>query len=119
MKIAISSYGKNINDLLNKRFGRCEFFQIYDTINNKIKVIENDGLKSEGGAGIAASQQLVDENIDVLLTGNLGPNAFEIIEKAKILVYKSEETSVKDALEKFKNNQLPKINTSGLPHQGI
>lgn len=119
MKIAISSFGKSTTDLLNKRFGRCEYFQIYDNENNQVKVIENEGLKAGGGAGIAAAQQLVDENIDTLITGNLGPNAFEIIEKSKISAYKSDEILVEDVLEKFKNNQLSEIKIAGQSHHGI
>ena len=31
MKIVISSNGKTSESLLDKRFGRCEYFQIHDT----------------------------------------------------------------------------------------
>lgn len=31
MKIAISSMGKGINSMLDVRFGRCNYFVIYDT----------------------------------------------------------------------------------------
>ncbi|MDO7203492.1 hypothetical protein Q5M85_03855 [Paraclostridium bifermentans] len=39
MKIAISASGKNLSDLLDKRFGRCEFFQVYDTDTKRNKNI--------------------------------------------------------------------------------
>lgn len=75
MKIALSTSGENLESLLDLRFGRCKYFYIYDVENKSGYTIENEGLKANEGAGIVASQQLVDENIDVIITGNLGPNA--------------------------------------------
>ncbi|MBU3213776.1 hypothetical protein KPL54_01345 [Clostridium estertheticum] len=49
MKIVISSNVKTNQNLLDKRFGRCEYFQIYDTEIGEVKI-------SRGGAGIVALQ---------------------------------------------------------------
>lgn len=119
MKIAISTNGKDETSLLDKRFGRCEYFQIYDSDNSDIKVVENKGLVAGGGAGIAAVQQIIDENINVIITGSLGPNAFNIIEKAKIKAYKGEEISIKSILEKFNNNELVEITNVEPVHKGV
>lgn len=119
MKIAVSTSEKNVEALLDARFGRCTYFQIHDTENGEVKVVENSGNLSNGGAGIAASQQLIDENIDVIITGNLGPNAFKIIDKANVKAYKCESISVGDALEKYKKNELEEITFPGLAHSGM
>lgn len=119
MKIAISASGRNKDNLLDVRFGRCEYFQIHDSENGEVLVVENKGLTCSGGAGIAASQQLVDENVEVVITGNLGPNAFEIIEKAKIKPYKCVSISIESVLEKFKNNELEEITLAGPAHNGM
>ncbi|OPJ57673.1 NifB/NifX family molybdenum-iron cluster-binding protein [Clostridium oryzae] len=116
MKIAISAAGKDIESLLDTRFGRCEYFQIHDTVSGNINVIENRGKTSSGGAGIAASNQLISENVDVVITGNLGPNAFELIEKAEIKAYKSESIAIKLVLDKYKNGELEEIKISGPAH---
>lgn len=119
MKIGISSEGKTILDFTDPRFGRCEYFQVYDTDTQKLDVIINKGKEASGGAGIVASNQLVDENVDIIITGNLGPNAFEIINKSGIKAYSCEKISVSQAIEKFKNNELKLIDMSGPSHQGI
>ena len=54
MKIGISVKGKNKDSLLDKRFGRCEYFQIHDTDTGEIKVLENEAKLASSGAGIAA-----------------------------------------------------------------
>lgn len=119
MKIAISAAGKNMDSLLDVRFGRCEYFQIHDSESDEVIVVENKGLTCSGGAGIVASQQLVDENVNIIITGNLGPNAFEIIEKAKITPYKCGNVSIQSVLEKYKNNELEEITLSVPAHHGM
>lgn len=118
MKIAISSTGKTKGDLLDTRFGRCEYFQIHDTENGEVKIIENKGQNASGGAGIAASNQVIDEKVDVIITGNLGPNAFELIEKAEIKAYKCGNIAVNLVLEKYKNGELEEIKMSGPAYHG-
>ena len=116
MKIAISSSGRTAESLLDMRFGRCEYFQIHDTENREIKILENEGQKASGGAGIAASNQLIDEKVDVIITGNLGPNAFELIEKSGIKAYKCDEIDVDSVLLKYNNCELEEIKISGPAH---
>jgi len=55
MKIAISASGKTNESLLDIRFGRCEYFQIFDTQSGEVKILENEGQNASGGAGIASS----------------------------------------------------------------
>ncbi|CAM3067294.1 MULTISPECIES: NifB/NifX family molybdenum-iron cluster-binding protein [Clostridium] len=119
MKIAISSTGKNMENLLDMRFGRCEYFQIHDTESKEVKILENEGQNASGGAGIVASNQLVDEKIDVIITGNFGPNAFEIIEKAGVKAYKCESISITSVIEKYNKGEIEQISMSGPAHHGM
>lgn len=119
MKIAISAKGKITDDLLDPRFGRCEYFQIYDTEVKATKIIKNKGIEASGGAGIAAANQIIDENVDVVITGSLGPNAFELIEKAEIKAYKCDSIAITEALEKYNNNELEEITIAGKSHNGM
>lgn len=79
MKIAISATGQHKESLLDRRFGRCDYFQIFNTETGDYKVISNNGVSSGGGAGIAAASQVIEENESAIITGNLGPNAYELI----------------------------------------
>lgn len=118
MKIAISATGKTMEGSLDSRFGRCKYFVIYDTESEEINVVENKGNTSGGGAGIAAAQQLIDEKIDTVITGHLGPNAFKVIKSAGIIPYQCESISIKSVLEKFKDGKLSKIKQAGKSHKG-
>ncbi len=116
MKIAISTNGLTRDSLLEQRFGRCNYFQIYDTEDKSFKVIENHGFSASGGAGIASANQLIDRGISVIITGSLGPNAFEIIEEAKIQAYKCNSLSIDEVIEKYNNDELEEINSCGSKH---
>lgn len=118
MKIAISAAGKTSDDLLDMRFGRCEYFQIYNTESGETKIIKNNGQSSSGGAGIAAANQLIDERVDVIITGSLGPNAFEIIERAGIKTYKCSNIVINSVLKKYRNGELEEIKAAGSAHNG-
>jgi predicted Fe-Mo cluster-binding NifX family protein len=116
MKIAISSNGETNESILDARFGRCEYFQIHDTEKKEVKILENLGKCANGGAGIVAANQLIDEKVDVIITGNLGPNAFKLIDVAHVKAYKCENISITAVFEKYNNNELEEINISGPTH---
>ena len=42
MKIAISSAGQNKESFLDKRFGRCNYFLIFNTENGEYKAINSE-----------------------------------------------------------------------------
>ncbi|GAA0733984.1 NifB/NifX family molybdenum-iron cluster-binding protein [Clostridium oceanicum] len=119
MKIAISSMGASLEDSLDSRFGRCAYFQIYDTETKEGKAIQNKGQISGGGAGIAAAQQLIDEHIDIIITGNLGPNAFNLIDKTDIKVYKSAVVDVNSAIKEYREGNLSELKSMVAPHTGM
>jgi predicted Fe-Mo cluster-binding NifX family protein len=119
MKIAISSKGTTLKDNTHLHFGRCDYFIIYDLENGEVKAIENKGLTSSQGAGIAAAQQVIDENIEVIISGKLGPNAYQIINGEGIKILQCEEKTVEEAIDDFKNNKLQNQNESGMAHEGM
>jgi predicted Fe-Mo cluster-binding NifX family protein len=119
MIIAISTSGQQKGSLLDRRFGRCDYFQIYNTETGEYKVISNNGVSSGGGAGIAAASQVIEENVSAVITGNLGPNAFELIEKADIKAYSCETLPVFRVVEMYLKNQLSEISMAGNAHHGM
>jgi len=119
LKIVISAEGKTIENLLDIRFGRCEYFQIHDTESGEVKILENKGQNCSGGAGFVAANQLIVQKVDIIITGNLGPNAFEIIEKAGIIAYKCENVDISLVLEKYNKSELEEIKMSGPAYHGV
>lgn len=118
VKIALSSKGKNLGSQMDLRFGRAEYFMIYDLNSDEFKVIENKGYVSSGGAGIASAQQLIDQGADIIVSGNFGPNAYELLEDSGIKMYRGSEISLKELIEKYKLEQLEKVTEAGPSQKG-
>lgn len=119
MKIGISSVGQSNTSLLDPRFGRCSFFAIYDTEDNSYRFIENKAQNAGGGAGIAAAQQMIDEDVEVILTGNMGPNAYNVIIGADIKLYRTGNVSLEKAVQQYKEAKLEPITEAGSAHFGM
>jgi len=119
MNIAVSSMGKDLNSMMDVRFGRCNYFVIYDTEGGLVKAIENKGQMSGGGAGIAAAQQIIDEDVDVVITGNMGPNAFNLFKNSDIKVYRCGSIKVETAVQLFKEGKLEELTQAGPAHSGV
>ena len=69
MKIAFTSKGKDLDSLVDARFGRCEYIVVYNDETDDVKVIENrDSSQEAHGAGPKTAQKLFNENIDVLIS---------------------------------------------------
>jgi len=115
MKIAISTEGNNLNSLMDMRFGRCKYFYIGDTEKNQFKFVENQGTSQGHGAGIKAAEQLGNLGVQAVITGNLGPNATDILNKLGIKAYGA-SGKVEAALDLFKKNELKEINDIATPH---
>lgn len=101
MKICITSSGENLDSPVNPRFGRCPYFLVVDTETKDVQAVENTGAGAARGAGIAATQTVSDLGCKVIITGNVGPNAFYALNAAGIKAFtgafgKSCEEALKD-----------------------
>ncbi|WP_129599713.1 NifB/NifX family molybdenum-iron cluster-binding protein [Anaerophilus nitritogenes] len=119
MKICISSLGKEKTSMMDERFGRCQYFFIVDTKTNEQKVLVNKGLTATQGAGIAAGQQVVDEKVDVLITGYVGPNAMKVLQGSDVKIYKGKGLEVQKEIEEFEKENLDEIKNAGPAHFGM
>ncbi len=106
MKICITSQGKDLKSSIDPRFGRCQFFIIIDTDTLEFEAIQNPHIDSTGGVGVQSGQLMAAKSVQAVLTGQVGPNAFKTLEAAGINVITGVDGSVKEALEKFKQNDL-------------
>ena len=110
MKIAITSTGNNLDALVDPVFGRCAYFIIVEVENNEIKSFEsiaNEARNAIGGAGIQAAQLVANKGAEVVITGNIGPNAFNALASAGIKVVTGlAGISVKDAIQRYLQGEL-------------
>ena len=106
MKIAVSATGPGLDAQIDPRFGRCQYFVIVDPDTMEFESITNTGASSGGGAGIAAAQQIAGKGVEAILTGNCGPNAYQVLSPAGIKVITGVSGVVRDAVQEYKSGNL-------------
>lgn len=109
MKICLSATGKTLNCQIDPRFGRCQNFLIVETKTKKVKAIPNPGVNYGRGAGISAAQLVVNEKVKAVITGNIGPNAFNVLSQAGVEIYPGTlGLTCQKALDMFSEKKLKK-----------
>ncbi len=106
MKIAVSAVGDNLEAQLDPRFGRCLFFIFIDPESMEFEAVPNESANAMGGAGISAAQNVANMKAEIVLTGNMGPNAFQTLAAAGIKIITNVSGTVKEAIEKFNSGEL-------------
>ena len=114
MKIVVSSKGRDIESNIDTIFGRALFFLILDIKTNEKKVIENKVRDRSTGVGITIGNIVLNEEIDAVITTNIGPHAFETFEQSGIKIYQA-GGKIKDAIRLFKEERLSEITKATVP----
>ena len=106
MKIAITASGDNLDSQIDPRFGRCQYFVIVNPDTMDFEAMQNESAMASGGAGIQAAQTIVNVGINAVITGNVGPNAFEVLSASGIETMTGASGTVRHGLELYKSGGL-------------
>ncbi|NPA95609.1 MAG: dinitrogenase iron-molybdenum cofactor biosynthesis protein [Thermodesulfobacteria bacterium] len=103
MKVAVSSTGTTLDSQVDPRFGRTSYFLVVDPDEKKIlEVIDNRAAQEAAhGAGINAATSVAQADVDVVLTGRVGPKAYAVLRAAGIKVVSEVEGTVEEVIDQF------------------
>lgn len=110
MKICVSAVAGSLDAQVDPRFGRCSYFVIVDSETMNFETFPNTAARSMGGAGIQAAQIVANKGADVVVTGNIGPNAFQALSAAQIKIVIGASGTVREVVEKYKRGELKETN---------
>lgn len=120
MKIVVSSQGETLDAPASPVFGRCPTFVFADSETMALEAVPNPAMSQGGGAGIQAAQFVVNQGAEAVLTGNLGPNAFDVLQAAGVPGYLIGEGTVGQAVTAFKAGQLQAMTRANVAaHAGM
>jgi len=101
MKIALTAAAPTLDADIDPRFGRCRYFIVVDPETMWFEAIDNASAAS-GGAGVSAAQTIAGKGVEAVLTGNCGPNAYQVLSPAGIKVITGVSGKVKDVITGYK-----------------
>ena len=120
MKIAVSAIGSSIDTEIDPRFGRSRYFIVVDPDTMQFEALDNTGAMARDGAGVFTAQMICDKDIEVVLTGNCGPNAFQVLSAAEVKVVTGISGNVKNAIQIFLSGKQQVASQPNVPgHFGI
>jgi predicted Fe-Mo cluster-binding NifX family protein len=101
MKVAVTTSGNDLSSPVDPHFGRCPQYLVVDTETMEFKVVPNTAVGSAHGAGIAAAQLVASMGVKVVLTGNVGPNAYSALSASGVKIVTGVSGAVGDAVKRF------------------
>ena len=107
-KIAVSAEGPNFDDALDPRFGRAAGFLMVNPQTLEHEYVDNGASQAmQQGAGIQAAEIVARAGAKVVLTGYVGPKAFQALRAAGISIAQNlENLTVREAIERYTSGEV-------------
>lgn len=107
-KIAVSSEGPDLNAQVDPRFGRAAGFVVVDPETMAFDYFDNGTSQVMAqGAGIQAAEIVSGSGARVLLTGFVGPKAFQALTAAGIAIGQNlDNLTVREAVRRFQQGDV-------------
>jgi len=108
MKIAVPTRGNVVDD----HFGHCEVYTIFTVGENKT-IEKSELLPSPQGCGCKSNiaSELKQQGVSIMLAGNMGAGALNVLSNQGIAVYRGCSGDVRQLVETFVNG---KVEDSGI-----
>lgn len=115
MKIALPSSG----DMVDAHFGHCEYFTVI-TVDDQKNIVNQEIIQPPAGCGCKSNivEILANMGVKVMLAGNMGAGAVNVLMSHGINVIRGCSGSVRDVVSEWLSGSL---NDSGLAcsaHEG-
>ena len=106
MIICVSAAAASLDAEVDPRFGRCAYFVLVDSETMRFETLPNVDAGAMHGAGVQAAQTVANKGVGVVITGNVGPNAFQVLSAAGIKIITGANGTVRQVIEKHKGGKL-------------
>ena len=106
--IAITSESPSLDSLVDPRFGRTAGFLIVDSDTMEFEYVDNGSAQTMSqGAGIQAAENVAQSGATVILTGYVGPKAFQALSAVGIQVGQNlDNMTVRQAIERYTSGSV-------------
>jgi len=119
MRLVIPANGNDLDAPTSPIFGRSPMFILVDPETLDFEALPNPAIDAPGGAGVQATQTVLQKNVGAVIAPSLGPNAFRVVQAAGIPAYRMVGATVREVVEAYNAGQLAPLETAGAGHVGI
>ena len=110
MRIAVTASQPSLDGQVDPRFGRCAYYVIVDLDTLDFEALPNPYALVMGGAGIQSAQLIASRGVEIVVSGNYGPNAVQTLNAVGVRAMGGVMGgSVRQALEQFKQGALQPV----------
>lgn len=115
MKIALPTR----NGYIDAHFGHCEYFTVITVDDNNKKIINSDTVESPQGCGCKSNiaQVLSNMGVNLMLAGNMGDGAVNVLKKSNIDVIRGCSGDVKTVAVDYLNGKISDSGDSCHEHE--
>jgi predicted Fe-Mo cluster-binding NifX family protein len=101
MKTAIAAQNSSSETLIDKHFGKCSHFHIYDDTSHTTEVINNPAQGIKGCKGDVIIDELISKNVNRVIAGDFGTKVQQLLNKNKIqmIIHPDTRVSVSELIE--------------------
>ncbi len=99
-RIVVTSDSKDADGVVSSTFESCRYFLIYDLATKRFKAVVNPYFNQEN-SGAKAARFIANRAEEAVITGNIGPVAYQSLDNFNIHVYLVHKTSARDAVRLF------------------
>jgi len=120
MRVVVTSNGTDLSAEASPTFGRCLTYVFVDTETMEFEAVANPAANASGGAGIQAAQFIVEQGVQAVLAGNVGPNAYDVLQAANLPVFRHMGGTVRQAVEAHVAGKLQSVGGANVgTHAGM
>ena len=115
MKIALPSQNNNIDN----HFGHCEYFTVFTTDLDKKEIISSEMVDSPAGCGCKSNiaKVLADKGVKLMIAGNMGEGAVNVLNSCGIEVIRGCSGDVKTVALEWLQGSLVDSGSSCSSHE--
>ena len=116
----MSALGPSLDDNVDERFGRARYLLFADTESGDFDGVDNSEQRNAmHGAGIGTAELVAGRGADAVITGHLGPKAFDALRAAGVPGYDGSGLTVREAVDRFARGELASLDEAGEAHAGM
>lgn len=103
MKICVTAQGNTLDSQIDSRFGKSMYLLFVDSQTMQYTAILNRSATTTGGAGIESAKMVLERGAQVIITGNPGPNAMQVLTAAGVKAVSYATGTVREVVENYKS----------------